>query len=153
MTGDLRVLPRINKAIIVQPRLRGLPYNTCVINFEGIFYMAREDALRDKILKLGSKKKLAPILKYLDNPSDDIRMAVAMALGMIPTYDSGMGLIELLRDPSPIVRATAINSASEIHAKNCEEYIRKLAFADPDPNAREVAKRAFEKLKDNVITY
>lgn len=115
--------------------------------------MAREDALRDKILKLGSKQKLSAILKYLDNPSDDIRIAVAMALGMIPTYDSGMGLIELIRDPSPLVRATAINSATEIHAKNCEEYIRKLALADPDPNAREIAKKAYEKLKDNVITY
>jgi HEAT repeat protein len=115
--------------------------------------MAREDALRDKILKLGSKQKLAAVLKFLDNPNDDVRMAVAMALGMIPTYDSGMGLIELLRDPSPMVRATAINSATEIHAKNCEEYIRKLAISDPDPNSRMIAKRAFEQLKDNVITY
>ena len=76
-----------------------------------------------------------------------------MALGMIPSYDSGMGLIELLRDPSPYVRATAINSAAEIHAKNCEEYIKKLAVADPDPNSRMVAKKAYEMLKDNVITY
>ena len=115
--------------------------------------MAREDALRDKILKLGSKQKLPAVLKYLDNPNDDIRIAVAMALGMIPTYDSGMGLIELLRDPSPFVRATAINSATQIHAKNCEEYIKKLALSDPDPNSRMVAKKAYESLKDNVITY
>jgi HEAT repeat protein len=115
--------------------------------------MAREDALRDKILKLGSKQKISAVLKYMDNPSDDIRMAVAMALGMIPTYESGMGLIELLRDPSPFVRVTAINSASAIHAKNCEEYIKKLAMADPDPNSRQVAKKAYESLKDNVITY
>ena len=32
---------------------------------------------------------------------------------MIPTYDSGMGLIELLRDPSPIVRASAVYRASD----------------------------------------
>lgn len=115
--------------------------------------MAREDALREKILKLGSKQKLAAVLKYLDNPSDDVRIAVAMALGMIPSYDSGMGLIELLRDPSPYVRATAINAATEIRAKNCEEYIKKLAIADPDPNSRMVAKKAYEMLKDNVITY
>lgn len=115
--------------------------------------MARVDALRDKILKLGSKQKLGAVLKYVEDPNDDIRMAAAMALGMIPSYESGMGLIELLRDPSPFVRVTAINSAVAIHAKNCEEYIRKLAFADPDPNARQAAKEAFEKLKDNVITY
>lgn len=115
--------------------------------------MAREDALRDKILKLGSKQKLSAVVKFLDNPSDDIRMAVAMALGRIPTYDSGMWLIELLRDPSPLVRATAINSAAEIRAKNCEEYLRKLAVCDPDPNSRMLAKKAFESMKDNVITY
>ncbi len=115
--------------------------------------MARVDALRDKILKLGSKQKLGAVLKYVDDPNDDIRMAAAMALGMIASYESGMGLIELLRDPSPYVRVTAINSAVAIHAKNCEEYIRKLAFADPDPNARQAAKDAFEKLKDNVFTY
>ena len=116
-------------------------------------HMAREDALRDKILKLGSKQKLSAVVKFLDNPSDDIRMAVAMALGRIPTYDSGMWLIELLRDPSPLVRATAINSAAEIRAKNCEEYLRKLAVCDPDPNSRMMAKKAFESMKDNVITY
>ena len=109
--------------------------------------MANIDALRDKILKLGQKQKIGAVLKYIDNPNDDVRMAAAMALGMIPTYEAGMGLIELLRDPSPC------NSAAEIHAKNCEEYLRKLAFADPDPNAKQAAKRAFEQLKDNVITY
>lgn len=116
-------------------------------------HMANIDALRDKILKLGQKQKIGAVLKYIDNPNDDVRMAAAMALGMIPTYEAGMGLIELLRDPSPFVRATACNSAAEIHAKNCEEYLRKLAFADPDPNAKQAAKRAFEQLKDNVITY
>ena len=115
--------------------------------------MANIDALRDKILKLGQKQKIGAVLKYIDNPNDDVRMAAAMALGMIPTYEAGMGLIELLRDPSPFVRTTACNSAAEIHAKNCEEYLRKLAFADPDPNAKQAAKRAFEQLKDNVITY
>ena len=64
--------------------------------------MAFSNGLRDKILKLGSKQKLGAILKYADNPDDDVRMAVAMALGMIPTYDSGMALIEMLRDHLPL---------------------------------------------------
>ena len=65
--------------------------------------MANIDALRDKILKLGQKQKIGAVLKYIDNPNDDVRLATAMALGMIPTYEAGMGLIELLRDPSPFV--------------------------------------------------
>ena len=113
--------------------------------------MGRSDALRDKIQKLGSKQKLGALIKYADNPDDDVRMAVAIAMGLIPTYDSGMALIPLLRDSSPMVRAAAATAAADIHAKHCEEYVKKLAFADSDPNVRMVAKQAFDKLKDSVV--
>ena len=46
--------------------------------------MGRTDALKDKILKLGSKQKLGALVKYADNPEDDVRMTVAIAMGMIP---------------------------------------------------------------------
>lgn len=110
--------------------------------------MALVDSLKDKILKLGSKQKLGAIIKYTDNPNPEVRMTVAIALGMIPSYDSGMALIPLLRDSDPMVRASA---AADIHAKVCEEYVKKLAFADDDPNVRQIAKKAFEKLKDSVV--
>ena len=58
--------------------------------------MARDDALKDKIIKLGNKQKVSAVIKYSDHPNPDIRMTVAMTLGMIPTYDSGMALIPLL---------------------------------------------------------
>ena len=41
--------------------------------------MAFSSGLKDKILKLGSKQKLGAVLKYADNPDDDVRMAVARA--------------------------------------------------------------------------
>lgn len=113
--------------------------------------MAIFDSPQEKLLKLGAKQKLDAILKYVNNPNDDIRVSVALALGMIPTYDSGMALIDLLRDHSPIVRAAAANSAADIHAKQCEEYIKKLAFADSDPKVRQTAKKAFDRLKDKVV--
>lgn len=116
----------------------------------GIRIMALTDILKDKILKLGAKQKLGAIVKYADNPSEDIRMTVAIALGMIPTYDSGMALIPLLRDEEPMVRATACESVAAIHAKNCEEYVKKLAFAETDPNVKQVAKKTFDQLKDRV---
>ena len=112
--------------------------------------MAFNDALKEKILKLGSKQKLDAIVKYLNNPSEDIRMTVAIALGMINTYDAGMALIPLLRDTSPMVRATACESVAAIHAKNCEEYVKKLAFTETDPNVKQVARRVFDQLKDRV---
>ncbi len=113
--------------------------------------MAFSDSLKEKILKLGTKQKLGAIVKHINNPNEDVRMTVAMALGMIPTYDSGMALIELLRDQSPLVRASAAEAAAAIHAKNCEEYVKKLAFNDPDPNVKQVARKAFDKLKDSVV--
>ena len=113
--------------------------------------MAFSDTLQEKIMKLGSKQKLGAVIKHINSPNDDVRMTVAMALGMIPTYESGMALIELLRDKSPMVRASAAEAAADIQAKNCEEYVKKLAFEDPDPNVKQVAMKAFEKLKDNVV--
>ena len=113
--------------------------------------MALAYVLKDKILKLGAKQKLGAIIKYSDNPNAEIRMTVAMALGMIPTYDSGMALIPLLRDTDPMVRATAAAAAGDIHAKVCEEYVKKLAFADNDPNVRQIAKKSFDLLRDNVV--
>lgn len=112
--------------------------------------MAFADALKDKIMKLGSKQKLDAIVKYLNNPDEEIRITVAIALGMIPTYDSGMALIPLLRDTSPMVRATACESAAAIRAKNCEEYVKKLAFTETDPNVKQVARKAFDQLRDKV---
>lgn len=113
--------------------------------------MARDDALKDKIIKLGNKQKLGAVIKYCDHPNPDIRITVAMTLGMIPTYDSGMALIPLLRDADPMVRAAAATAAGDIHAKVCEEYVKKLAFADNDPNVRQIAKKAFDKLRDSVV--
>ena len=90
--------------------------------------MAFNDGLKDKILKLGAKQKLGAILKYANNPSEDVRMAVAMALGMIPTYDSGMALIPLLRDQSAMVRASACEAAAQIHASS---FVFSSSFINP----------------------
>ena len=109
--------------------------------------MSLANALKEKILKLGAKQKLDAIIKYSDNPSSEVRMTVAMALGMIQSYDSGIALVPLLRDSDPMVRATAATAAGDIHAKVCEEYVKKLAFADTDPNVRMFAKKAFNMLR------
>ena len=113
--------------------------------------MARSDALIDKIRKLGAKQKLAALLKFTSEPDPAVRAEVAIALGQIPTYDSGMALIPLLRDSDPMVRAAAATSAADINAKHCEEYVKKLAFADSDPSVRAVAREAYDKMKTRVV--
>ncbi|MCQ2532626.1 MAG: HEAT repeat domain-containing protein [Saccharofermentans sp.] len=113
--------------------------------------MARIDSLIGKINKLAAKGKLDGLVKLSADPDEEVRATVAKAMGLIKTYDSGMALIPLLRDTSPFVRANAATSAGDIGAKHCLEYVKKLAFADSDPNVRIAAKEAFDKLKDRVI--
>ena len=114
---------------------------------KGAIRMAKIDRLSEKIEKLGKKQNLGALLKMVDDPDDEIRLAVAKAMGQIKTYDSGMHLIPLFRDPSPMVRAAAAESAGMIDAKHCEEYLKKLAFADSDPSVRAVAREAYDRMK------
>ena len=112
--------------------------------------MAKIDRLTEKIEKLGKKQNLGALLKMADDPEDEVRVAIAKAMGQISTYESGMHLIPLFRDPSPMVRAAA-ESAGLINAKHCEEYLKKLAFADSDPSVRAVAREAYDKMKTRVV--
>ena len=113
--------------------------------------MSRVDSLRGKIMKLASKGKLDALIKMSGDADDEVRAEVASAMGQIKSYESGMALIPLLRDSSPLVRASAATAAANIGAKHCEEYVKKLAFADSDPSVRQTAKAAFDKLKDRVV--
>jgi HEAT repeat protein len=113
--------------------------------------MAKLEAVKEKIWKLARKNKLDGLIKFSGDSDENVRTEVALAMGQIKTYESGMALIPLLRDPSPLVRAAAATSAADIEAKHCEEYVKKLAFADSDPNVRIAAKAAFDRLKTNVV--
>lgn len=109
--------------------------------------MSRIDSIRNKVNKLSSKGKLDALVKLASESDPLIRAEVALGMGQIKSYESGMALIPLLRDPSPQVRANAATAASMINAAHCEEYVKKLAFADSDPNVRTVAREAFDKMK------
>ena len=113
--------------------------------------MARIDKVVEKIDKLGKKQNLGALVKMKDDPDDEVRVAVALALGQIKTYDSGMQLIPLLRDSAPAVRAAAAESVGLINAKHCEEYVKKLAYADSDPSVRQTAREALDKIRTRVI--
>jgi HEAT repeat protein len=113
--------------------------------------MSRLDSLRGKITKYSAKGNLAKLIKLAEDADPDVRAEVALAMGKINTYEAGMALIPLLRDSVPMVRANASTAAAECNAKHCEEYVKKLAFADPDPIVREVAKAAYDVLKTSVL--
>lgn len=113
--------------------------------------MGRADALQGKIDKLASKGKLDALIKFAGDKDPDVRALAAAGMGKVPTYNSGMALIPLLRDPYPQVRAAAATAAADIGAKHCEEYVKKIAFADNDPEVRLAAQAAFYVLKDKLV--
>jgi len=113
--------------------------------------VARIERVIEKIDKLGKKQNLGALAKMVDDPDDEVREAVARALGQIPTYESGMQLIPLLRDSIPAVKSAAAESVGLIGAKYCEEYIKKLVYADPDPDVRRIAHEAYNKIRTPVI--
>lgn len=113
--------------------------------------MAGIEATIAKLMKLGKKQKLNDLIKASSSDDDEVRAAAAQAMGLIPTYESGMALIPLLRDSAPSVRAAAATSVADINAKHCEEYVKKLAFADADPTVRQVAREAFDRIKTRLV--
>ncbi len=113
--------------------------------------MARIERVVEKIEKLGKKHNLGALSKMVDDPDDEVRVAVARSLGQIPTYEAGMQLIPLLRDAASPVRAAAAESVALINAKHCEEYLKKLAYSDPDPDVRVVAREAYDKIRTPII--
>lgn len=113
--------------------------------------MARIERIIEKIDKLGKKQNLGALVKMIDDPDDEVRAAVARSLGQISTYESGMQLILLLRDSVPAVRSAAAEAAGNIDAKHCEEYLKKLTYADPDPDVRVIAHIAYEKVHKKIL--
>ena len=113
--------------------------------------MARIERVVEKIEKLGKKQNLGALVKMKDDPDDEVRTAVARALGQIQSYDAGTQLIPLLRDSSAMVRAAAAESVASIDAKQCEEYVKKLAFADADAGVRQTARDTLEKIRTPII--
>lgn len=55
--------------------------------------------------------------------------------------------IELLNDSEPLVRAYAANALAALQARQYRAQIERLAKNDPDPNVRQVAQAAVERLK------
>lgn len=113
--------------------------------------MSRIERVIDKIDKLGKKHNLGALAKLVDDPDDEVRSAVAKSLGLIPSYEAGTQLIPLLRDSVPAVRSAAAEAVGNIKAKQCEEYVKKLAYADTDPEVRRIAHIAFDKIRTHVI--
>ncbi len=52
--------------------------------------MAKIDRLTEKIEKLGKKQNLGALLKMADDPEDEVRVAIAKAMGQLSTYQQVM---------------------------------------------------------------
>ena len=79
--------------------------------------MGRTDAIKEKILKLGSKQKLGALLKYADNAEDDVRMTVAMAMGMMAMMVDTRKVVSMWSKTASAV--CSLVTGKPIHAALC----------------------------------
>ncbi|MCE9580976.1 MAG: HEAT repeat domain-containing protein [Planctomycetes bacterium] len=129
---------------------------------------SRSDAIRGlAILTLGQIGEQAPSVRssvrdlafsFLASPSADLRRNAVNALGLMRTGDASAALLDLLRDPSPAVRARAAWALSRpgdpsvsgalIEAtraeRDCFEYVQALS----DLKAAAAVPVLFEKALD-----
>ncbi len=96
------------------------------------------DTVRFAIYALGSIKAEAavePIIRFLDDPSPEIRQNAVFALGMIRAEAATEHLIRALKDEDPLVRGYAASAHGEIG----------------DPRAREALTEALRREDSSVI--
>ena len=108
---------------------------------EGTTVVVDEAALGDIVSRLDQIiSLLTPAPAADEDPTEEIAEAVEE-------------VIEAVAEAPEVgpAGAAAAEAAAQIHAKNCEEYVKKLAFQDDDPYVKSVARKAFDKLRDSVL--
>ena len=95
---------------------------------------------------------MAVLTTLLADP--DVNYHVAWALGEIGDRQAVAPLVEMLRDPLPLVRASALQALDKLHAREAIPALRQLQTdRAPLPGARapmtigEAAQAAIERLE------
>jgi HEAT repeat protein len=88
-------------------------------------------SLLDLVGELGVPSFLEPVLKHVDSPDLEVRIAVARTLGQFPHPSSNIALLTFLDDPDWQVRAQA---AAGIGAIGDRRLAAELSRALRDPN-------------------
>jgi len=90
------------------------------------------------------------IIKWFDGSDENLRKEAVIAIGKIGPAESGTdkAVIKLLKDPSPEVRLSAVNTLNTFAINKPEilEALQKLADSDKNIDVREAASSAVEKL-------
>jgi HEAT repeat protein len=100
---------------------------------------------------LDDERAVPLIIQFSEHPSDDIRFAVACALGKYPDHpDSVAALLGLMRDSDDDVRDWATFALGVLGASDSDEVRAALARAldDSDQDVRDEALAGLAKRKD-----
>jgi len=101
----------------------------------------------DKIAKWGENKKAAKLVKAAGTRKENLRLAVAKAMGNVDDEQVFNILITFLRDRNPEIRIAAMESLQKINNKNAIEHVRGL-INDSDTKVSEKAREVLKALHD-----
>jgi HEAT repeat protein len=102
------------------------------------------------IARLGTSDAPGVILKYVDDPNENVRAAVAWALGELNKNEYQPQIIKLVKDDKSIVRAEGVYALARIGSIQYIDLI-KNTLTDEDAYVRQWTVRALLKLKHASI--
>ncbi len=99
----------------------------------------------EKIAKWGQSGKAAKLVKAAGTRKENLKLALAKAMGNVKDEQTFNILITYLRDRNPEIRIAALESLEKINSKNAIEHVRGL-INDPDPKVSEKARSVLKAL-------
>lgn len=103
---------------------------------------------------LPSRTAMAPIMKFLDYPNDEVRFRAILALGVIyEVYDQGLRhvLIDQVGDKSPRVRQAAVWSLRRKPLRRTITLLIHLSAHDADPVVRQEALSGLQPFPTVIV--
>ena len=105
----------------------------------------------NKIQRWTAKKKTDKLLKALNTDSEEAKIAVIRALGIVKGESVMHSLIALLNDPRASIRTNTVEALGNIANPRSLEFVRQLWMNETDAQVKEAAKEAIAKIKVNTV--
>lgn len=100
--------------------------------------------------KWAQKKTVSKLIKALSEDSTEVRIAAIKGLGTIKDESAMNALIQILKDPDPLVRANVVEALGTIGIGRSLEFVRQVWNNDPDKDVCEKARLAVIAIKESM---
>ena len=104
---------------------------------------------QDKIQKAVEKKKVASVVKFLEDKDRDVVLAALKGLGSITGDDSFNALVPFLSSTDADFRAAAAASLGEIGNAHAKAFLLHAITIEKDEKVKKAMEQANGKLKEH----